>query len=56
MPFIMLTVLIDMAAIGLIVPVLPSIVGTFTSSQTDQAWWSAPLAPRSVSQTFLARR
>lgn len=39
MPFIMLTVLIDMAAIGLIVPVLPSIVGTFTSSQTDQAWW-----------------
>jgi MFS transporter, DHA1 family, tetracycline resistance protein len=39
MPFIMLTVLIDMAAIGLIVPVLPSIVGNFTSSQTDQAWW-----------------
>ena len=39
MPFIMLTVLIDMAAIGLIVPVLPSIVGSFTSSQTDQAWW-----------------
>jgi MFS transporter, DHA1 family, tetracycline resistance protein len=39
MPFIMLTVLIDMAAIGLIVPVLPSIVGTFTSSQSDQAWW-----------------
>ncbi len=39
MPFIMLTVLIDMAAIGLIVPVLPSIVGSFTHSQTDQAWW-----------------
>jgi MFS transporter, DHA1 family, tetracycline resistance protein len=39
MPFIMLTVLIDMAAIGLIVPVLPSIVGSFTSSQADQAWW-----------------
>ena len=39
MPFIMLTVLIDMAAIGLIVPVLPSIVGSFTSSQSDQAWW-----------------
>ena len=39
MPFIMLTVLIDMAAIGLIVPVLPSIVGSFTTSQTDQAWW-----------------
>jgi MFS transporter, DHA1 family, tetracycline resistance protein len=39
MPFIMLTVLIDMAAIGLIVPVLPSIVGSFTTSQADQAWW-----------------
>ena len=39
MPFIMLTVLIDMAAIGLIVPVLPSIVGSFTTSQTEQAWW-----------------
>ena len=39
MPFVMLTVLIDMAAIGLIVPVLPSIVGSFTTSQADQAWW-----------------
>ena len=39
MPFIMLTVLIDMAAIGLIVPVLPSIVGTFTTSPADQVWW-----------------
>ena len=39
MPFIMITVLIDMMAIGLIVPVLPAIVGSFTSSQTEQAWW-----------------
>ncbi len=39
MPFIMLTVLIDMAAIGLIVPVLPSIVGSFTASQTEQTLW-----------------
>jgi len=39
MPFIMLTVLIDMAAIGLIVPVLPSIVGGFTGSTSDQALW-----------------
>jgi DHA1 family tetracycline resistance protein-like MFS transporter len=39
MPFIMLTVLIDMAAIGLIVPVLPSIVGGFTGSTNDQALW-----------------
>jgi DHA1 family tetracycline resistance protein-like MFS transporter len=39
MPFIMITVLIDMVSIGLIIPVLPPLVGTFTSSQTEQAWW-----------------
>lgn len=37
MPFIMLTVLIDMISIGLIIPVLPALVGTFTHSQTEQA-------------------
>jgi DHA1 family tetracycline resistance protein-like MFS transporter len=39
MPFIMLTVLIDMVSIGLIIPVLPLLVGTFTGSSTDQALW-----------------
>jgi MFS transporter, DHA1 family, tetracycline resistance protein len=39
MPFIMLTVLIDMVAIGLIIPVLPALVGRFTGSQADQAFW-----------------
>lgn len=39
MPFIMLTVLIDMVAIGLIIPVLPALVGSFSSSQADQAYW-----------------
>jgi MFS transporter, DHA1 family, tetracycline resistance protein len=39
MPFIMLTVLIDMMAIGLIIPVLPALVGGFTGSQADQALW-----------------
>ena len=39
MPFIMITVLIDMMSIGLIVPVLPALVGTFTTSQSEQAWW-----------------
>jgi DHA1 family tetracycline resistance protein-like MFS transporter len=39
MPFIMLTVLIDMVSIGLIIPVLPSLVGSFTASQADQAFW-----------------
>lgn len=39
MPFIMITVLIDMIAIGLIIPVLPPLVGTFTGSQADHAFW-----------------
>ena len=39
MPFIMLTVLIDMVAIGLIIPVLPALVGSFSGSQADQAYW-----------------
>jgi DHA1 family tetracycline resistance protein-like MFS transporter len=44
MPFIMITVLIDMVAIGLIIPVLPLLVGTFTSSQTEQAFWYGAVA------------
>jgi DHA1 family tetracycline resistance protein-like MFS transporter len=39
MPFIMLTVLIDMVSIGLIIPVLPPLVGSFTGSSADQAYW-----------------
>jgi MFS transporter, DHA1 family, tetracycline resistance protein len=39
MPFILITVLIDMVSIGLIVPVLPLIVGTFTASPAEQTFW-----------------
>ena len=39
MPFIMLTALVDMVAIGLMIPVLPALVGSFTGSQADQAFW-----------------
>ena len=39
MRFIMITVLIDMMSIGLIVPVLPPLVGRFAGSQADQAFW-----------------
>ncbi len=39
MPFILVAVLIDMVSIGLIIPVLPPLVGTFTGSQADQAFW-----------------
>jgi DHA1 family tetracycline resistance protein-like MFS transporter len=44
MPFIMLTVLIDMVSIGLIIPVLPALVGSFTGSQADQAFWYGAVA------------
>jgi DHA1 family tetracycline resistance protein-like MFS transporter len=44
MRFIMLTVLIDMVSIGLIIPVLPPLVGTFTSSPTEQTFWYGAVA------------
>ena len=44
MVFILLTVLIDMMAIGLIVPVLPLLVGTFTASPTEQTFWFGAVA------------
>ncbi len=47
MPFIMLTVLIDMVAIGLIIPVLPQIVAGFTHSRSEQV-----AAYRMVSMAF----
>src|SRR6185295_18734792 len=39
MPFIMAVTLIDMVTIGLIIPVLPALVGSFSASQADQAFW-----------------
>jgi DHA1 family tetracycline resistance protein-like MFS transporter len=44
MRFILVTVLIDMIAIGLIVPVLPILVGTFTADPTEQALWYGVVA------------
>ena len=44
MPFIMVTVLIDMLAIGLIIPVLPALVGKFSGSKADQAFWYGAVA------------
>ena len=54
MPFIMLTVLIDMIAIGLIIPVLPALVGSFSSSQADQAYWYGVVAFSFGIANFLA--
>ncbi len=39
MPFIMATVLIDMVSIGLIIPVLPLMVGQFTHTPAEQVAW-----------------
>lgn len=39
MRFIMIAVLIDMMSIGLMIPVLPHLVGRFTQSPADQAFW-----------------
>lgn len=44
MPFIMLTVLIDMLSVGLIIPVLPTLVGKFTSSPAEQVAWYGVIA------------
>ncbi len=39
MRFILLVVLIDMMSVGIIVPVLPSLVGTFAANPTEQTLW-----------------
>ena len=39
MSFILIAVLIDVIAVGLIIPVLPHLVGGFTTSPTEQAFW-----------------
>ncbi len=54
MPFIMVTVLIDMLAIGLIIPVLPALVGSFSDSQADQAYWYGVVAFAFGLSSFIA--
>jgi len=44
MGFIMVAVLIDMIDIGLIIPVLPPLVGSFTANQADHAFWYGAVA------------
>jgi MFS transporter, DHA1 family, tetracycline resistance protein len=44
MRFILITVLIDMISIGLIVPVLPTLVGTFGKDPTERALWYGVVA------------
>jgi DHA1 family tetracycline resistance protein-like MFS transporter len=44
MPFILIAVLIDMVSVGLIIPVMPALVGSFTASQAEQAFWYGAVA------------
>jgi DHA1 family tetracycline resistance protein-like MFS transporter len=44
MRFIMIAVLIDMIAIGIIIPVLPALVASFGGSSADQAFWYGVVA------------
>ena len=54
MPFIMLAVLIDMAAIGVIVPVLPTLVASFATDPADQAFWYGVVAAAFGVANFVA--
>jgi len=54
MPFIMIAVLIDMAAIGVIVPVLPILVASFATDQADQAFWYGVVAAAFGFANFVA--
>ena len=54
MPFIMIAVLIDMAAIGVIVPVLPTLVASFATDQAGQAFWYGVVAAAFGLANFVA--
>lgn len=43
-PFILITLLIDVLGFGIVIPVLPSIVGQFTANPQAQAYWYGILA------------
>lgn len=44
MSFILITVLIDMISVGLIIPVLPPLVGQFATDASDHAFWYGVVA------------
>lgn len=53
--FILITVFLDVLGIGLIIPVLPALIGQFTSSRDEQAHWYGLLsATYGTMQFFMA--
>jgi len=53
LPFILVTVLLDVMGIGLLLPVLPAIVGQFTASRDAQAYWYGAMLLTFGSMQFL---
>jgi DHA1 family tetracycline resistance protein-like MFS transporter len=50
-PFILITVFLDMLGIGVVIPVLPSLVGTLTTGREHQSYWyGALLASYGITQ------
>lgn len=43
LPFIVATVFLDMLGIGLVIPVLPTLVDTFTATRNEQSYWYGAL-------------
>lgn len=55
LPFVLVCVLLDVIGFGLIIPVLPALVGEFThSSQSQALWYGASIAAYGLSQFFAA--
>ena len=54
-PFVLVTVFLDVLGIGLIIPVLPALVGEFTADPQHQAYWyGALIAGYGLMQFFAA--
>jgi DHA1 family tetracycline resistance protein-like MFS transporter len=54
-PFILITLLIDVMGFGLLLPVLPALVGEFTSSRDAQTYWyGAMIVTFGLTQFFCA--
>ncbi len=54
MRFILLVVLIDMLSVGIIVPVLPALVGSFTANPAEQATWYGVIVFAFAISSFVA--
>lgn len=52
--FILMTIFLDVLGIGLMIPVLPALIGSLTDSDQMQAYWFGALAATyGIMQLFL---